>query len=112
MSGSKSVVSLEGRAFALEGTPEELVQRAQRSQRRAERELAARHEAERLLETKSLEVFAVNQTLKQLNAELEERVAARTRQVDARTKQVEEARKEAVRIGTTGHLTRIPNRLS
>lgn len=104
MSGLKSVVPLNNRPPAFDGTPEELVERALRSQRRAERELAARHEAERLLETKSIELFAVNQRLTQLNVELEARV-------EARTKQLDDARKEAVRIGATDHLTRIANRL-
>lgn len=104
MSDSKSVVPLNSAAHAFEGTAEELAQRALRSQRRAERELAARHEAERLLETKSLELFETNRRLTQLNAELEERV-------EARTKQVDEARREAVRIGATDYLTGIANRL-
>ncbi|MBA3510618.1 GGDEF and EAL domain-containing protein [Sphingomonas sp.] len=78
--------------------------RARRLQRRAEREHAARHEAERLLESKSLELFAANQRLIQLNADLEQRVEARTRQVD-------DARKAAVKIGATDHLTAIANRL-
>ena len=111
MSGLKSVVRLDSCAPSFGGTPEELVHRAQRSQRRAERELAARHEAERLLETKSLELFAANQKLTELNADLEQRVAVRTNQVEARTRQVDDARKEAVRVGTTDHLTGIPNRL-
>ena len=51
--------------------------------------MAARHEAERLLESKSLELFAANQRLIQLNADLEQRVEARTRQLD-------DARKAAI----------------
>ena len=105
MSGSKSVVSLNGQARGFEDMPAELVHRAQRSQRRAERELAARHEAERLLETKSLELFIANQRLSQLNSELEDRV-------EARTKQLDNARKNAVMIGSTDDLTRIANRLN
>ena len=77
--------------------------RALRLQRRAERELAARHEAERLLEKKSLELFAANQRLIQLNAGLEARVEARTRQLD-------DAREAAVRLGSTDYLTGIANR--
>ena len=103
MSGLKSVVSLN-RAGAVspvdaDGQPD----RAERLKRRVERELAARHEAERLLESKSLELFATNQRLIQLNADLEHRVEARTRQLD-------EARRAAVEIGTTDPLTRIANR--
>ena len=105
MSGLKLVAPLNRGAPFVGDSPEDLVRRAQRLQRRAERELAARHEAERLLESKSLELFAANQRLIQLNAELEERVKARTKQLD-------DAHKEAVRIGTTDHLTGIANRLS
>ena len=46
-----------------------------RLQRRLQREHAARHEAERLLERKSLELFALNQQLMSLNSELETQVA-------------------------------------
>ena len=104
MSGSKSVVSLNHRVPALDGTIGEIADRALRAQRRADRELAARHEAERLLESKSLELFAANQRLTHLNAELEERVHARTSQLD-------DARKAAVKVGATDHLTAIANRL-
>lgn len=103
MSGSKSVVSLNPRLeeFCLGST--ELEDRALRAQRRANRELAARHEAERLLESKSLELWESNKRLTDLNAELEERVVARTLQL-------ERARRAAVKVSTTDHLTAIPNR--
>lgn len=102
MFGSKSVVSLNARTPpALDDA--ELASRAARLKRRAEREVAARHEAERLLESKSLELFATNQRLIQLNAELEHRVEMRTRELD-------EARRAAVEIGTTDALTGIANR--
>ena len=102
MFGSKSVVSLNARTPpALDDA--ELASRAARLKRRAEREVAARHEAERLLESKSLELFATNQRLIQLNAELEHRVETRTRELD-------EARRAAVEIGTTDALTGIANR--
>lgn len=104
MSGSKFVVSLNPRPLAIVGTPGELADRAQRAQRRADRELAARHEAERLLESKSLELFAANQRLTWLNAGLEARV-------EDRTKELDNARRAAIRIGETDHLTGIPNRL-
>lgn len=104
MSGSKSVISLSSRLPARGGTPGELADRAQRAQRRADRELAARHEAERLLESKSLELFAANQRLTWLNGELEVRVEARTRELN-------DARHAAVHVGETDHLTGISNRL-
>jgi diguanylate cyclase (GGDEF)-like protein len=101
MSGSKSVVSLSatvGREFGVEEDD-----RAARLRRRVEREHAARHEAERLLESKSLELFAANQRLIHLNGELEERVAARTLQL-------EESRRAAVETSSTDYLTGIANR--
>ncbi|MFK7801789.1 MAG: response regulator [Anaerolineae bacterium] len=49
-----------------------------RLQRRLTRERAARKEAEHLLETKSLELFATNQSLAQARDELEVRVKERT----------------------------------
>ena len=87
-------------AAAFNATPKDL---AARAQRRADRELAARQEAERLLESKSLELWAANQRLTYLNAELEERVQARTLQLD-------HAHEAAVKLGTTDHLTAIANR--
>ena len=102
MSGSKSVVALS--PPIARGIPAASDDRTERLRRRVEREHAARHEAERLLESKSLELFAANQRLIHLNAELEERVAARTRQLD-------EARIAAVAIGSTDYLTGIANRL-
>lgn len=104
MSGSKSHASLEPWNTPAARDEGEAEDRSRRLQRRAEREHAARHEAERLLESKSLELFSANQRLIQLNANLERRVEARTRQVD-------EARKVAVKIGSTDYLTAIANRL-
>jgi PleD family two-component response regulator len=102
MSASKSVVSLNPRVERdLAGAGDD---RTERLRRRVEREHAARHEAERLLESKSLELFAANQGLLHLNADLEERVAARTLQL-------EEARMAAVEISSTDYLTGIANRL-
>ena len=102
MSASKSLAPLDV-ATAPQATADEFHLRAERLRRRAERELAARHEAERLLEKKSLELFAANQRLIHLNADLERRVEARTLQLD-------EARKAAVRVGSTDYLTGIANR--
>ena len=99
MSSSKSVARLRPVLPLAEE-----IDAAARLQRRIDREHAARHEAERLLERKSLELFDANQRLIELNAQLEQRVEARTRQA-------EHARREAVRIGSTDHLTGIANRL-
>ncbi len=103
MSDSKSVVSLNPRTAGCDSDPDELADRALRAQRRADREMSARHEAERLLESKSLELWETNKRLMDLNAELEERVVARTLQL-------EDARRAAVEVSTTDHLTAIPNR--
>lgn len=104
MSALTSVTSLNPRGAAPGRDACELAERAARMQRRAEREHTARHEAERLLESKSLELFAANQCLTQLNADLE-------RRVEARTKQLDDARKTAVRFGTIDYLTKVANRL-
>lgn len=103
MSASKSLASADTGESVAERVAVGAEARARRLQRRAERELAARHEAERLLEKKSLELFAANQRLIRLNADLEERVDARTRQLD-------DARKAAVELGSTDYLTGIANR--
>ena len=102
MSASKSLVSLD-LGTSRPRTEEDFHLRGERLRRRAERELAARHEAERLLEKKSLELFAANQRLVQLNVDLEKRVIARTQQLD-------DARKAAIRLGSTDYLTGIANR--
>lgn len=54
---------------------------ARRLERRADREKAARNEAERLLETKSLELYEANKRLSELNSDLEKRVELRTREL-------------------------------
>jgi hypothetical protein len=54
----------------------------QRLQRRAERERLARKEAERLLESKSLELFTANQKLRELAHGLELQVADRTQELE------------------------------
>ena len=105
MSVLKSVASLDAIGAGPVRSADRLLDQAERLKRRAERELAARHEAERLLESKSLELFAANQRLLQLNADLE-------RRVEARTSQLEDARRVAVQIGTTDSLTGIANRHS
>lgn len=104
MSALTSVTSLNPRGALPEPSASELTERARRMQRRAQREHAARHEAERLLESKSLELFEANQRLSHLNADLE-------RRVEARTKQVDDARRKAVQFGATDYLTDIANRL-
>jgi diguanylate cyclase (GGDEF)-like protein len=77
--------------------------RLRRIQRRVDRETCARLEAERLLESKSLELFALNQSLLRLNAQLEKRVEDRTRALEAATE-------AAVALVETDHLTKIASR--
>lgn len=55
----------------------------QRAERRADRERAARRQAEQLLEAKSWELHAANVSLQQLAEDLEEQVAERTRELAA-----------------------------
>lgn len=103
MSALKSLASARKLGIAQASRPSDPSDRAERLQRRLEREHSARHEAERLLESKSLELFAANQRLTESNADLELRV-------DARTQQVEDARQAAVVLSTTDYLTGIANR--
>ncbi|MDX1442565.1 MAG: GGDEF and EAL domain-containing protein [Gammaproteobacteria bacterium] len=50
--------------------------------RKVQRERRARHEAERLLDDKSLEIFRINEELLSSNAELDRRVAMRTQELE------------------------------
>ncbi len=71
--------------------------------RRVARELAARSEAERLLEAKSLELYDINQKLVALNADLEARVSSRTIEL-------ERERRQAVALAERDLLTGVANR--
>ena len=57
------------------------IERIARLERRVERERAARREAERLLESKSLELFMSNRSLQELAEHLERRVEERTAEI-------------------------------
>jgi len=72
-------------------------------ERRLARERIARLEAERLLETKSRELWALNQELRRLNASLEARVLDRTAELES-------ARTAAVTALLTDQLTGIASR--
>jgi len=74
-------------------------EQVRRLQRRLARETAARKEAERLLEQKSLELFALNRSLMQLNNHLEQRVEHRTRELMQERLQAQE---QAYRDPLTG----------
>ena len=71
--------------------------------KRCERERRARMEAERILESKSLEVFRLNQDLLSLNARLESRVVERT-------KELVRAKQAALQLLETDHLTKVSSR--
>lgn len=72
-------------------------------ERRCARERSARHEAERLLESKSLELFEMNQRLLQLNDNLEDRIAARTAALSI-------AKKAAMDLVEVDYLTKLSSR--
>lgn len=80
-------------------TPERL----RRLEGRLERERRARHEAERLLESKSLELYEANRALSALAADLERRVADRTRELT-------DERQRALQLAERDALTGIANR--
>jgi diguanylate cyclase (GGDEF)-like protein len=82
---------------------ERLHERLQRLEQRCARERAAREEAERLLETKSFELFKINQHLLELNNDLEVRVASRTA---ALTK----AKRAALELVEIDQLTKLSSR--
>jgi signal transduction histidine kinase len=63
--------------------PERLAARNSLLERRVAREVSARHQAEELLEAKSLELYNANQSLREANANLERRVDERTEQLTA-----------------------------
>lgn len=65
-----------------------------RLQRRNQRERTARKEAERILEDRSLELYHTNQKLTVINAELEEKVAERTRELQNYVTSIERANTE------------------
>jgi len=94
---------LQDRAAGAEGGEPDLLDRVARLQRRIDRERRARHEAERLLETKSLELYEANRALSALAADLEARVAQRTRELSAE-------RQHALEMAEVDALTGIANR--
>ena len=77
----------------------ELIRRLARLERQVGRERAARAEAERLLESKGLELYEANQRLVALNADLENRVRVRTEEAE-RARQAAQIATERVNIAT------------
>jgi two-component system, cell cycle sensor histidine kinase and response regulator CckA len=77
--------------------PEEAAEQIARLQRRLQRERSARQEAERLLETKSLELFTTNRALQELATSLEQRVEQRAAELRAIEAQLQQSQRlEAV----------------
>lgn len=79
--------------------------RLRRLELRLERERRARCEAERLLESKSLELYEANRALSGLAVDLEERVQQRTQELSVE-------RQRALELAETDSLTKIANRAS
>ncbi|MBX9862041.1 MAG: bifunctional diguanylate cyclase/phosphodiesterase [Hyphomicrobium sp.] len=79
-------------------------EKVRRLERRVERERAARHEAEKLLEQKSTELYHANQKLIALAEGLEQRVVERTQELVT-------ARENAVRLAERDQLTGLANRM-
>lgn len=101
---SASKLNVPDRSRSVGATEEEiLLERLIRMERRCARERAAREEAERLLEAKSLELFEINQNLVRLNDELEARVSSRTAALSR-------AKKAALDLVDTDQLTRLSSR--
>lgn len=83
---------------------------ADRFRRRVERERSARHEAERLLEEKSKELYELNVSLKELNNDLEKIVRKRTEELRKSIERVEEQQRLAEHMARHDALTDLPNR--
>ena len=82
---------------------EEFLERICRMERRCARERSARHEAERLLEIKSLELLEIHRRLLRLNEDLEARVASRTASLS-------NAKKAALQLVEVDYLTKLASR--
>ena len=87
----------------MSASPDDLTRLLARLERRVQRETTARLEAERLLESKSLELYQANRLLLALNSDLEQRV-------HLRTLDVERERRIAVELAERDLLTRLANR--
>lgn len=104
MSASKSIVTARPRLEVTQ-VEEGLHERLQRLEQRCARERAAREEAEQLLEKKSFELFRINQHLRELNNDLEVRVASRTAALSR-------AKRAALDLVEIDQLTKLSSRYS
>jgi len=81
----------------------------ERLKRRCEREKSARKDAEQLLESKSLELFNINQELMKLTESLEEQVQNRTRELkQARDEALSSAKAKGYFLANMSHEIRTP----
>ena len=81
----------------------------ERLKRRCDREKRARKDAEQLLESKSLELFNINQELMKLTESLEEQVQNRTRELkQARDEALSSARAKGYFLANMSHEIRTP----
>lgn len=79
-------------------TNEDLQKKIGRLERKINREKVARKEAERIMETKSLELYNVNIKLIKVNQSLEDTVQLRTKELSDNLKHIEIANKELMDI--------------
>ena len=77
---------------------QDLQKKIERLERKINREKIARREAERVMETKSLELYTVNLELSKVNQSLEDTVALRTKELSENLKHVEIINKELMDI--------------
>jgi len=78
-------------------------------QRKLDRQIAARKQAESILENKALELFEANKSLNKLNATLESQIKERTRDLERAKILAEEAQKaESIFLASMSHEIRTP----
>ena len=79
-------------------------------ERRCQREKAARQQAEKFLEEKSLELYEANQELKKLNHGLEQTINDRTNDLRMALQNIKDAQKRTEHLALHDTLTGLPNR--